>query len=104
MSSLPLESSRRANTIFRDLAAVIMNHRTQFFSEPAAENFVIYMSIHDAEICVTESTRRGDLAEVIHLRDGDHGTVLGLPFLVDAKLLPGTMFVGYRITIPEVAP
>jgi hypothetical protein len=81
-----------------------MNHRTRFFSEPAAEGFCIYLALEDARALDEAARRQGDLFPHSTLRDGDTGQIIGLPFSVDASLRPGRCFMGYRVTAPEVQP
>ncbi len=93
---------RRASQMMAEIHQVVANHRTRFFSEPAAEGFRAFLSVGDARELDEASRRQGDLFPVSEIRDGDTGTIVGIPFTADASLRPGRAFIGYRINVPDV--
>lgn len=100
---MPAEA-RRADQLMANVMQVLTAHRTKFFSEPGAERFCIYMSVVDAR-CLDEANRaaiHGGLRPVSDIKDGDHGTLAGLPFVADASVRVGRVFIGYRVDALEV--
>ncbi len=98
---MPAEA-RRADQLMANVMQVLTAHRTQFFSEPGAERFCIYMSVVDAR-CLDEANRAvTEFRPVSDIKDGDHGTLAGLPFVADASVRVGRVFIGYRVDALEV--
>ncbi|MCC9181150.1 hypothetical protein [Mycolicibacterium mageritense] len=95
---------RRAEQLMQSVIQTVMNHRTRFFSEPAAEGFRVYLSVSDARLLDEQARRRGDFFPRSSIRDGDTGTVMGLPFTADASVRVGRVFIGYRVDTLEVMP
>jgi len=82
----------------------VTNHRAKFFSEPSAEGFCVYLSVTDARLLDEMARREGELFPQSNIRDGDTGTLMGLPFIADASVRPGRVYVGYRVDALEVQP
>lgn len=95
---------RRVEGLARAILQTVHGHRARLFSEPAAEGFCIYLSVADARALDESRPRQGDLAPVSQIRDGDTGTLWGLPFIADETIRPGRAFVGYRVAAPAVQP
>lgn len=95
-------AARRADQLMANVMQVLTAHRTRFFSEPGAERFCIYMSVVDAR-CLDEANRAvTEFRPVSDIKDGDHGTLAGLPFVADASVRVGRVFIGYRVDALEV--
>lgn len=96
-------AARRADQLMANVMQVLTAHRTKFFSEPSVERFCIYMSVVDAR-CLAEANRAavGGWRPLSDIKDGDHGTLAGLPFVADASVRVGRIFIGYRVDALEV--
>lgn len=101
MSGLSQEV-RRADALYRSIIQLTTAHRTRFFSEPGAEGFCVYMSVADMRLLDELSKRSGDYFPVSEIKDGDSGTIFGLPCTADASVRVGRVFIGYRADALEV--
>lgn len=93
---------RAANGIITGILSQMQDHRTRFFSEPAAEGFRVFLNVYDARALDELSTRQGNLFRKSDIEDGDTGTMYGLPFTATNNIRPGVCFVGYCVTAPPV--
>ena len=95
--------------MYRAILQVVGHHRTRFFSEPAGEGMCIYLSVQDARLMDELAQGRGFPRGTIGIiprstvEDGSSGTLLGLPFIADASVRRGRVFIGYRVDTLEVS-
>ena len=91
----------RVESILTSILKLVREHRTHRYEEPASLGFRIYLSVEDAQLLDEETKRVGNYFPISKMKHGDEGTLLGLKFMVDEAVSPGTIFVGYRILVEK---